>query len=229
MLKSEIWCNRVLADDRKKAESEFRRLVAMENLVSQISSDSIALLVYQKVSRIHEMFVANSRREMERLVHRDNPMESDVLEFFSNHLKRKYSVFLSLALSSNVLEEDIRDAHELMCAENRAKYAGIGGGGEESGATLGSSSCEYGFDSAECLELYEKYRVAAANYFEMNYGDENAAEEEDAIMHLPVTLSVALLQGHKDEAELLCDILTNVKKRLENYCLSQETGKDNSD
>lgn len=50
MFQSEMWCNRVMADDRKKVESELRRLVAMENLVSQITSDNIALLVYQKVS-----------------------------------------------------------------------------------------------------------------------------------------------------------------------------------
>ena len=50
MLQSEIWCNRVLAGDKAKSESELRRLIAMENLVSQITSDNIVLLVYQKES-----------------------------------------------------------------------------------------------------------------------------------------------------------------------------------
>ena len=218
LLQSEIWCTRVLENDMKKIASEIRRLTAMEDLVSQITSDNVVLLVYQKVSRVHEMFAANSRREMEGIPVFETPLSSKVLDFFSDHLKRKYSVFLSLALSSNLLEEDIRGAHEEMCRENKADFAGIGGSAGESFA----SSTAYGFDSPECIELYAKYRVAASSYYSMNFADAAAAEEEDAIMHLPVTVYVALLQHNTEKAEALFVILNNVKERLKNATLHEE-------
>ena len=48
----------------------------------------------------------------------------------------------------------------------------------------------------------------------MNFGDPKSAEEEDAIMHLPVTLHVALIQEKNDEADELYKTLQNVKDRL---------------
>lgn len=162
------------------------------------------------------MFAANSRRELAGVDQRQDPMAPEILQFFTDHLKRKYSVFLNLAVSSNLLEEEIRDAHEAMCLENKAEYAGVGGGGIAAGAS--DAAHEDGFNSEECLELYEKYRLAAKNYYEINYADASSAEEEDAIMHLPVTLHVALLQGHQDDAEQLYSILMNVKEQLQNFC-----------
>ncbi|GLD93402.1 hypothetical protein PINS_up001994 [Pythium insidiosum] len=93
---SEIWCHRVLSGEKEKAESELRRIIAMEKLVSQVTNPRMALLVYEKVSRVHELFIANSRREIERLDGRDRPISAEVLNFFADHLKRKYSVFSSL-------------------------------------------------------------------------------------------------------------------------------------
>ena len=37
-------------------------------------------------------------------------------------------------------------------------------------------------------------------------------------MHLPVTLHVALLLGHQEEAEMLYSILNSVKKSLLEHC-----------
>ncbi|TMW55845.1 hypothetical protein Poli38472_008493 [Pythium oligandrum] len=215
---SEIWCNRVLSGEKEKAESELRRIVAMEKLVYQVTSPRMALLVYEKVSRVHELFIANSRREIERIDNRERPISAEVLNFFADHLKRKYSVFLILALAYGVGEEEIRQAHELMCEENGARNAGVGGG---VGETHRTSSC-YGFEDDESLELYDKYRDAAINYHKMNYGDPAAAEEEDAIMHLPVMLQVAVVRQDEEEAHAMLDILDTVKDRLVQHCSEEE-------
>lgn len=218
---SEIWCNRMLSGEKEKAESEMRRIVAMEKLVNQVTSPRMALLVYEKVSRVHELFIANSRREIERIDQRDQPITPEVLNFFADHLKRKYSVFLILALAYGVGEEQIREAHEVMCEENSAVNAGVGGGVAEQQR---SASC-YGFEDPESLELYEKYRDAAVNYFKMNYGDPSAAEEEDAIMHLPVMLQVAVVRQDAEEARAMLSIMDTVKARLMNYCDDEDNNE----
>lgn len=215
---SEIWCHRVISGEKEKAESELRRIIAMEKLVAQVTSPRMALLVYEKVSRVHELFVANSRREMEALDGREKPIRAEILNFFADHLKRKYSVFLILALVYGVEEEQIREAHENMCRENSAEKAGVGGGiGEEE-----RSVAAYGFDDPESLDLYEKYRDAAVNYHKMNYGDPSGAEEEDAIMHLPVMLQVAVVRQDEEEAQTMLSILDTVKTRLVEHCSTQE-------
>ncbi|OQR86192.1 hypothetical protein ACHHYP_10834 [Achlya hypogyna] len=213
---SEVWCNRVvLSGEKDKAESEFRRIVAMEKLVAQVTGPPMALLVYEKVSRVHELFAANSRREIEvgAAPIGDVPaLSADVLHFFADHLKRKYAVFLILALAHGIAEEYIREAHERMCAENEAAFAGVGGGtGEE---LQQAADGAYGFADAASVELYDKYRTAALNYYRMNYADPSAAEEEDAIMHLPVMLHVATIRQEREEAAALQEILTTVKRRL---------------
>lgn len=215
---SEIWCNRVLSGEKEKAESELRRILAMEKLVSQVISPRMALLVYEKVSRVHELFVANSRREIEGIDGRDKPLSAEILNFFADHLKRKYAVFLILALTHGIPEEQIRDAHEQMCLENAAFNAGVGGGdGEQS-----RNSAAYGFLDEESVELYEKYRDAAVNYYRLNYGDSHAAEEEDAIMHLPVMLHVAIVRRDEEEASAMMTILETVKARLMESCDQDE-------
>jgi hypothetical protein len=215
---SEIWCHRVISGEKEKAESELRRIIAMEKLVAQVTSPRMALLVYEKVSRVHELFVANSRREMEGIDERDQPIRAEILNFFADHLKRKYSVFLILALAYGIDEEQIREAHESMCRENSAEKAGVGGGiGEEE-----RSVDAYGFDDPESVDLYEKYRDAAVNYHKMNYGDPSAAEEEDAIMHLPVMLQVAVVRQDEEEARAMLSILDTVKVRLVEHCSIQE-------
>ncbi|OQS02842.1 hypothetical protein THRCLA_12217 [Thraustotheca clavata] len=217
---SEIWCNRVaLSDEKDKAESEYRRIIAMEKLVAQVTGPPMALLVYEKVSRVHELFAANSRREIESGVppiikENEEALSAKVLHFFSDHLKRKYAVFLILALAHGIQEEYIREAHERMCAENQAAYAGVGGG---TGQELEHTD-EYGFADEASIELYDKYRTAALNYYRMNYGDPSAAEEEDAIMHLPVMLHVAIIRQEKDEANAMLEILDMVKRRLLEPC-----------
>ncbi|GMF25915.1 unnamed protein product [Phytophthora fragariaefolia] len=217
LLQSELWCHRVLSGEKEKAESEIRRIVAMEKLVAQVTHPQMALLVYEKVSRVHELYSANCRREIEKLDGRENPMSAEVLNFFADHLKRKYSVFLILALAYGVEEEEIREAHERMCHENAAVNAGVGGGSGELQRTVAS----YGFEDPESLELYEKYRDAAFNYHKMNYGDTAAAEEEDAIMHLPVMLQVAVVRQDLEESTAMLSILNTVKARLFEHC-SQE-------
>jgi hypothetical protein len=219
---SEIWCNRVLSGDREKAESEMRRIIAMQKLVNQVTSPRMALLVYEKVSRVHELFIANSRREIEKLDNREQPISAEVLNFFADHLKRKYSVFLILALAYGVGEEQIRAAHEAMCEENAAVNAGVGGGVAE----LQRPASSYGFDDPESLDLYEKYRDAAVNYHRMNYGDSSSAEEEDAIMHLPVMLQVAIIRQDREEAQAMLSIYETVKTRLLEYCAE---GDDNNE
>ncbi|KAL4099437.1 hypothetical protein PRIC1_007242 [Phytophthora ramorum] len=214
---SEIWCHRVLSGEKEKAESEIRRIVAMEKLVAQVTHPAMALLVYEKVSRVHELFSANCRREIERLDGRESPMSTEVLNFFADHLKRKYSVFLILALAYGVEEEEIRQAHERMCHENAAVNAGVGGGSGEQQRTVAS----YGFEDPESLELYEKYRDAALNYHKMNYGDTAAAEEEDAIMHLPVMLQVAVVRQDLEESSAMLSILNTVKARLMEHCTQE--------
>lgn len=215
---SEIWCHRVLSGEKEKAESEIRRIVAMEKLVAQVTNPRMALLVYEKVSRVHELFLANSRREIEHLDARTTRIAPDVLNFFADHLKRKYSVFLILALAYGVGEEQIRDAHETMCLENAAAHAGVGGGSGELERPVSS----YGFEDAESLELYEKYRDAAINYHKMNYGDGAAAEEEDAIMHLPVMLQVAIVRRDHEETTAMLSIMETIKTRLAQHCVEQE-------
>ncbi|KAH7488645.1 hypothetical protein KRP22_008719 [Phytophthora ramorum] len=214
---SEIWCHRVLSGEKEKAESEIRRIVAMEKLVAQVTHPAMALLVYEKVSRVHELFSANCRREIERLDGRESPMSTEVLNFFADHLKRKYSVFLILALAYGVEEEEIRQAHERMCHENAAVNAGVGGGSGEQQRTVAS----YGFEDPESLELYEKYRDAALNYHKMNYGDTAAAEEEDAIMHLPVMLQVAVVRQDLEESSAMLSILNTVKAHLMEHCTQE--------
>lgn len=215
---SEIWCNRVLSGEKEKAESEIRRIIAMEKLVAQVTNPRMALLVYEKVSRVHELFVANSRRESEKLDDRETWISADILNFFADHLKRKYSVFLILALAYGVGEEQIRDAHETMCLENAASHAGVGGGSGELERPVSS----YGFEDPESLELYEKYRDAAINYHKMNYGDSSAAEEEDAIMHLPVMLQVAVVRRDHEETTAMLSIMETIKTRLTEHCVEQE-------
>jgi hypothetical protein len=217
LLQSEIWCHRVLSGETEKAESEIRRIVAMEKLVAQVTHSQMALLVYEKVSRVHELFSANCRREIEGLDGRETPIPAEVLNFFADHLKRKYSVFLILALAYGVEEEEIREAHERMCQENAAVNAGVGGGSGEQQRTVAS----YGFEDPESLELYEKYRDAAFNYHKMNYGDTAAAEEEDAIMHLPVMLQVAVVRQDFEESSAMLSILNTVKKRLLEHCAQE--------
>ncbi|KAG7388928.1 hypothetical protein PHYPSEUDO_011575 [Phytophthora pseudosyringae] len=217
LLQSEIWCNRVLSGEKEKAESEIRRIVAMEKLVDQVTHPQMALLVYEKVSRVHELFLANCRREIEGLDGREKPMSTEVLNFFADHLKRKYSVFLILALAYGVEEEEIREAHERMCQENAAVNAGVGGGSGEQQRTVAL----YGFEDPESLELYEKYRDAAFNYHKMNYGDTTAAEEEDAIMHLPVMLQVAVVRQDLEESSAMLSILNTVKARLMEHCTQE--------
>ncbi|TDH68759.1 hypothetical protein CCR75_000145 [Bremia lactucae] len=214
LLQSEIWCSRVLSGEKEKAESELRRIVAMEKLVDQVTDARMALLVYEKVSRVHELFSANGRREIESLDGRESAMPTDVINFFADHLKRKYSVFLILALVYGVNEEEIREAHDRMCHENAAMNAGVGGGSGKLQRTVAS----YGFEDSESLELYEKYRDAAFNYHKMNYGDFAAAEEEDAIMHLPVMLQVAVIRGDCEEIIAMQSILDVVKERLTERC-----------
>uniref|UniRef100_H3HCN9 PH domain-containing protein n=1 Tax=Phytophthora ramorum TaxID=164328 RepID=H3HCN9_PHYRM len=175
---SEIWCHRVLSGEKEKAESEIRRIVAMEKLVAQVTHPAMALLVYEK---------------------------------------RKYSVFLILALAYGVEEEEIRQAHERMCHENAAVNAGVGGGSGEQQRTVAS----YGFEDPESLELYEKYRDAALNYHKMNYGDTAAAEEEDAIMHLPVMLQVAVVRQDLEESSAMLSILNTVKAHLMEHCTQE--------
>ncbi|TYZ61888.1 hypothetical protein PybrP1_004829 [[Pythium] brassicae (nom. inval.)] len=215
---SEVWCHRVLSGEKEKAESELRRIVAMEKLVAQVTNPRMALLVYEKVSRVHELFVANSRREAEALDARAARLPADVLHFFADHLKRKYSVFLILALAYGVGEEQIREAHEAMCLENAAPHAGVGGGSGE----LKRPAASYGFEDPESLELYDKYRDAATNYHKMNYGDSAAAEEEDAIMHLPVMLQVAIVRRDHEETTAMLAIMEAVKARLSQQCVEQE-------
>lgn len=215
---SEIWCNRVLSGEKEKAESEIRRIVAMEKLVAQVTSPRMALLVYEKVSRVHELFVANSRREIEKLDARETRLSAEILNFFADHLKRKYSVFLILALAYGVGEEQIRDAHETMCLENAAPHAGVGGGSGELERPVSS----YGFEDPESVDLYEKYRDAAVNYHKMNYGDCSAAEEEDAIMHLPVMLQVAIVRRDHEETTAMLSIMQTIKTRLSQHCVEQE-------
>lgn len=215
---SEIWCNRVLSGEKEKAESEIRRIIAMEKLVAQVTNPRMALLVYEKVSRVHELFVANSRREIEKLDDRETQISAEILNFFADHLKRKYSVFLILALAYGVGEEQIRDAHETMCLENAASHAGVGGGSGELERPVSS----YGFEDPESLELYEKYRDAAINYHKMNYGDSIAAEEEDAIMHLPVMLQVAVVRQDHEETTVMLSIMETIKARLTEHCVEQE-------
>ncbi|CAI5744238.1 unnamed protein product [Peronospora destructor] len=217
LLQSEIWCNRVLSGEKLKAESELRRIVAMEKLVAQVTHPQMALLVYEKVSRVHELFSANSRREIEGLGGRENPISAEVLNFFADHLKRKYSVFLILALAYGVKEEEIRKAHERMCQESAAVNAGVGGGSGEQERTAAS----YGFEDPESFQLYEKYRDSALNYHKMNYGDTSAAEEEDAIMHLPVMLQVAVVRQELEESGAMLSILNTVKNRLVEHCTQQ--------
>ncbi|KAI9911760.1 hypothetical protein PsorP6_009344 [Peronosclerospora sorghi] len=218
LLKSELWCNRVLSGDKEKAESEMRRIVAMEKLVDQISHPEMALLVYEKVSRVHELFVANSRREMEGLDGRARPIPAHVLHFFTDHLKRKYAVFLMLALTYGVDEEEIRAAHERMCRENGAVHAGVGGGSGEQQRSVAS----YGFADPASLSLYEKYRDAAWKYHRVNYGDTSAAEDEDAIMHLPVMLHIAIVRQDVDESAAMRSILNAVKARLVEHCTGEK-------
>ncbi|KAH9054405.1 hypothetical protein Ae201684P_018126 [Aphanomyces euteiches] len=212
---SEVWCSRVLEDDKEKAESELRRLIAMEKLVAQVTGPSMALLVYEKVSRVHELFAANSRREMEhKLVTTESssatPLSPEILQFFGDHLKRKYAVFLMLALAYGISEDSIRDAHERMCHENDAQHAGVGGGD----GSVDEENREYGFHDEASVELYDKYRTAASNYYKMNFGDPNAAEEEDAIMHLPVMLHIAIVRQDQEEMRAMANILQTVKHRL---------------
>ncbi|RLN53812.1 hypothetical protein BBJ28_00008234 [Nothophytophthora sp. Chile5] len=218
---SEVWCQRVLSGEKEKAESEIRRIAAMEKLVCQVTSPQMALLVYEKVSRVHELFTANSRREIEKLDSREKPLPTEVLNFFADHLKRKYSVFLILALAYGVQEEEIREAHERMCLENAAVDAGVGGGSGEKQRTVAS----YGFADPESLDLYEKYRDAALNYHKMNYGDTSAAEEEDAIMHLPVMLQVAVIREDVEESSAMLSILDTVKSRLWEHCAKENNSK----
>ncbi|CCI40984.1 unnamed protein product [Albugo candida] len=215
---SEIWCQRVLSEDRDKAESEMRRIVAMEKLISQVTSPRMALLVYEKVSRVHELFIANSRREIERLDGRQSPISSKILNFFADHLKRKYSVFLNLALAYGNHEEQIRQAHETMCRENASIDSGIGGGDGEIPRAVAS----YGFEDEESIELYEKYRDAAQNYYRMNYGESATAEEEDAVMHLPVMLQVSIIRKDEEERRAMSSILRTVKQRLQDHSRTQE-------
>ncbi|CAI5707038.1 unnamed protein product [Peronospora farinosa] len=217
LLQSEIWCNRVLSGEKLKAESEIRRIVAMEKLVAQVTHPQMALLVYEKVSRVHELFSANSRREIEGLGGREAPISAEVLNFFADHLKRKYSVFLILALAYGVKEEEIREAHERMCQDSAAVNAGVGGGSGEQERTAAS----YGFEDPESLQLYEKYRDSALHYHKMNYGDTSAAEEEDAIMHLPVMLQVAIVRQDLEESGAMLSILNTVKDRLVEHCAQQ--------
>ncbi|KAE9355293.1 hypothetical protein PF008_g4135 [Phytophthora fragariae] len=217
LLQSELWCHRVLSGEKEKAESEIRRIVAMEKLVAQVTHPQMALLVYEKVSRVHELFSANCRREIDKRDGRETPMSTEVLNFFADHLKRKYSVFLILALAYGVQEEEIREAHERMCLENAAENAGVGGGSGEQQRTVAS----YGFEDPESLELYEKYRDAALNYHKMNYGDTAAAEEEDAIMHLPVMLQVAVVRQDLEESSAMLSILNTVKARLMAHCAQE--------
>lgn len=224
LLQSEIWCNRVLSGEQDKAESEIRRLVAMEKLVSQVTCPRMALLVYEKVSRVHELFVANSRREIEKLDEREQRMPAEVLNFFADHLKRKYTVFLILALSYGVADAQIREAHEAMCRENAAVNAGVGAGSGEQQRTV---DC-YGFSNTESVELYDKYRDAAANYFKMNYGDPSAAGEEDAIMHLPVMLQVSVMRQDMEEMAAMMSILDTVKRRLLAHCGLQQDEQGNA-
>ncbi|ETW00327.1 hypothetical protein H310_07697 [Aphanomyces invadans] len=234
LLQSEIWCTRLLQDDKEKAESELRRIIAMERLVAQVTGPAMALLVYEKVSRVHELFAANSRREMNT---KNAPLSQfqststgddatapaappvalspDVLHFFGDHLKRKYAVFLMLALAHGISEDSIRDAHERMCRENDAVDAGVGGGDGIVDDLRDMS--HLGFRDAASIDLYNKYRTAAANYFKMNFGDPSAAEEEDAIMHLPVMLHVAIVRQDEDEVRAMAHILDTVKERLLNH------------
>ncbi|EQC37549.1 hypothetical protein SDRG_05148 [Saprolegnia diclina VS20] len=227
---SEVWCNRVTGStETDKAESEFRRIVAMEKLVAQVTGPPMALLVYEKVSRVHELFAANSRREIESgtspLGH-DAALTPDVLHFFADHLKRKYAVFLILALAHGIAEEYIREAHERMCEENEATFAGVGAGtGDELQAVPDG---QYGFADDASIDLYDKYRTAALNYYRMNYGDPSAAEEEDAIMHLPVMLHVALLRQERDEASALLEILQTVKRRLLEHTASEAASNNDT-
>ncbi|CAI5743541.1 unnamed protein product [Hyaloperonospora brassicae] len=214
LLRSELWCSRVLSGEKEKAASEIRRIVAMEKLVAQVDHSQMALLVYEKVSRVHELFAANSRREIEGVDARAAPLSAEVLRFFLDHLKRKYSVFLILALTYGVKDTEIRQAHERMCHENAAVHAGVGGGSGKQHQSV--ASC--GFQDPESIELYEKYRDAAANYHRVNYGDTSAAEEEDAIMHLPVMLQVAVVRQDVDESSAMLSILNTVKTRLREHC-----------
>ncbi|ETV79512.1 hypothetical protein H257_07504 [Aphanomyces astaci] len=217
---SEIWCSRLLQDDKDKAESELRRIIAMEKLVAQVTGPAMALLVYEKVSRVHELFAANSRREIESKqfilpVQGDSEpavaLSADVLHFFRDHLKRKYAVFLMLALAYGISEDSIREAHERMCSENDAVDAGVGGG---DGSEDPRDGHDLGFRDTPSVDLYNKYRTAAANYYKMNFGDPSAAEEEDAIMHLPVMLHVAIVRRDEDEVRAMAHILDTVKERL---------------
>ncbi|CAH0515488.1 unnamed protein product [Peronospora belbahrii] len=217
LLQSEIWCNRVLSGEKDKAESEIRRIVAMEKLVAQVTHPQMALLVYEKVSRVHELFVANSRREIENYDGSEDHMSAEILNFFADHLKRKYSVFLILALAYGVKEEDIRGAHERMCQENGAVNAGVGGGSGEQQRSVAS----YGFEDPESLDLYKKYCDSASKYYKVNYGDITAAEEEDAIMHLPVMLQVAVVRQDLEESSAMLSILNTVKDRLVKHCTQQ--------
>uniref|UniRef100_M4BNP5 Uncharacterized protein n=1 Tax=Hyaloperonospora arabidopsidis (strain Emoy2) TaxID=559515 RepID=M4BNP5_HYAAE len=218
LLQSEIWCSRVLSGEKEKAESEIRRIVAMEKLVAQVDHPQMALLVYEKVSRVHELFSANCRREIDGIDGREVPMSAEILNFFAEHLKRKYAVFLILALTYGVNEAEIREAHEQMCHENAAVHAGVGGGSGKQHRTI--ASC--GFQDQESIELYEKYRESAANYHRVNYGDTTAAEEEDAIMHLPVMLQVAVVRQDVDESSAMLSILNTIKTRLREHCMYEE-------
>ncbi|KDO17465.1 hypothetical protein SPRG_22384 [Saprolegnia parasitica CBS 223.65] len=215
--------------DTDKAESEFRRIVAMEKLVAQVTGPPMALLVYEKVSRVHELFAANSRREIESgtaPLGTEAALSPDVLHFFADHLKRKYAVFLILALAHGIAEEYIREAHERMCAENEATFAGVGAGtGDELQQVRDG---QYGFADDASIDLYDKYRTAALNYYRMNYGDPSAAEEEDAIMHLPVMLHVALIRQERDEASALLEILQTVKRRLLEHTASEAASNNES-
>ncbi|RHY85695.1 hypothetical protein DYB37_009847 [Aphanomyces astaci] len=206
--------------DQDKAESELRRIIAMEKLVAQVTGPAMALLVYEKVSRVHELFAANSRREIESKqfilpVQGDSEsavaLSADVLNFFRDHLKRKYAVFLMLALAYGISEDSIREAHERMCSENDAVDAGVGGG---DGSEDPRDGRDLGFRDTPSVDLYNKYRTAAANYYKMNFGDPSAAEEEDAIMHLPVMLHVAIVRRDEDEVRAMAHILDTVKERL---------------
>ncbi|KDO26268.1 hypothetical protein SPRG_20598 [Saprolegnia parasitica CBS 223.65] len=199
---SEVWCNRVTGStETDKAESEFRRI----------------------------LFAANSRREIESgtaPLGTEAALSPDVLHFFADHLKRKYAVFLILALAHGIAEEYIREAHERMCAENEATFAGVGAGtGDELQEVRDG---QYGFADDASIDLYDKYRTAALNYYRMNYGDPSAAEEEDAIMHLPVMLHVALIRQERDEASALLEILQTVKRRLLEHTASEAASNNES-
>jgi len=230
---SEIWCNRIISGDTEKAESELRRIIAMEKLVAQVTSAQMALLVYEKVSRVHELFAANSRREIESKLQgneddatREPKLSAVILNFFADHLKRKYSVFLILALTYGISEEVIREAHETMCHENEASYAGVGGG---TGEELSNAQGSYGFQDPASVDLYDKYRTAALNYYKMNYGDSSAAEEEDAIMHLPVLLHVAIIRQDEGEVVAMSHILDTVKDRLLQHMTGEKSSSGNNE